>query len=193
MPDHRAMAHRNPTLWTIGHSTRRWEDFLGMLVEGGIRTVADVRRFPGSRRNPQFAGDAMADNLPRAGIGYRHMPELGGRRRPDPQSRNDAWRNAGFRGYADYMQTQEWRHASDALADLARGSPTAIMCAEAVWWQCHRGLIADAFKADGWEVLHLLAPGRTEPHPFTSAARMVDGRLDYSRAPAPQTELFGPG
>jgi len=184
------MAQARGRLWTVGHSTRTLEALVGMLREAGILALVDVRRFPGSRRHPHFSGEAMATALAEAGIGYRHLPALGGRRRPLPDSRNDAWRNAGFRGYADYMQTPAWQRASDALAALAGEAPTAVMCAEAVWWQCHRGLIADAFKADGWEVLHLMAPGRCEPHPYTGAARIVDGRLTYSAPPERQPGLF---
>ncbi|MFP5374944.1 MAG: DUF488 family protein [Gammaproteobacteria bacterium] len=186
------MAHPGGKLWTIGHSTRTWEAFVEMLGDAGIATLVDVRRFPGSRRNPWFSGEAMASALADAGIGYRHLPDLGGRRTPRPGSANDAWRNPGFRGYADYMETAPWRRAADALETLARAAPTAIMCAEAMWWQCHRGLIADRFKAGGWEVLHLLAPGRCEPHPYTGAARIVDGRLTYRQPPAPQPDLFPP-
>lgn len=178
------------TLWTIGHSTREWDAFVGMLADARVRTLVDVRRFAGSRRNPQFSGDTMARALPGAGIAYVPMPDLGGRRRPAPDSRNDAWRNAGFRGYADYMETSAWQGARDALAALALEAPTAVMCAEAMWWQCHRALISDDFKAAGWEVLHLMAPGRTEEHPYTKAARIVDGRLDYSLPGAAQGSLL---
>ena len=178
------------TLWTIGHSTREWDAFAGMLGTAGIATLVDVRRFAGSRRNPQFSGEAMARALPVAGIAYVAMPDLGGRRRPDPQSRNDAWRNDSFRGYADYMQSGEWRRARDALAGVALRGPTAVMCAEAMWWQCHRALIADDFKASGWRVLHLLSATRTEEHPYSKAARIVGGRLDYSLPPPPQGTLL---
>jgi Uncharacterized conserved protein len=178
------------TLWTIGHSTRGQEEFLALLGEAGIEVLADVRRFAGSRRHPQFSGQAMARWLPRAGIAYLHLPALGGRRRPRPDSPNTAWRNAGFRGYADYMAGADYARARDALAAVASARRTAVMCAEAMWWQCHRGLIADDFKARGWEVLHLHGPGRCEPHPYTAAARIVEGRLDYS-APGTQPELFG--
>ena len=169
-----------PTLWTIGHSTRDWEVFLSMLREARIEVLADVRRFAGSRRNPQFSGDTMARTLPEAGIAYAPMPDLGGRRRPEPVSHNEAWRNAGFRGYADYMETDPWRAARDALEARASRERTAMMCAEAMWWQCHRSLIADDFKARGWTVLHLMTPARTEEHPFTKPARVVDGRLTYA-------------
>ena len=169
-----------PTLWTIGHSTRDWEVFLSMLREARIEVLADVRRFAGSRRNPQFSGDTMARTLPEAGIAYAPMPDLGGRRRPEPGSHNEAWRNAGCRGYADYMETDPWQAARDALEARASRERTAMMCAEAMWWQCHRSLIADDFKARGWTVLHLMTPARAEEHPFTKPARVVDGGLTYA-------------
>jgi len=161
-----------------------------MLADAGIEVLVDVRRFAGSRRNPQFSGETMAHALPAADIEYLPMPDLGGRRKPDPDTRNTAWRNASFRGYADYMETPPWRSARDRLAALARRRRVAIMCAEALWWQCHRGLISDDFKAHGWEVIHLTAPGRCEEHPYTSAARIVDGELDYSAPEPPQASLF---
>jgi len=168
------------TLWTIGHSTRDWETFAGMLHAAGLRALVDVRRFAGSRRHPQFSGATMGAVLAGEGIDYVPMPDLGGRRTPSKDSPNTLWRNASFRAYADYMATPGYREARDALAVLASRTPTAVMCAEAMWWQCHRGLISDDFKADGWTVLHLMAPGRTEEHPWTGAARIVDGRLTYS-------------
>lgn len=178
------------TLWTIGHSTREWTVFTAMLSDAGIQVLVDVRRFAGSRRNPQFSGETMARTLPEAGFRYLPMPDLGGRRKADPDTRNTAWRNASFRGYADYMETPPWQAACGRLAELAARERVAIMCAEALWWQCHRGLIADRFKADGWQVMHLTAPGRSEPHPYTSAARIVDGELDYSAPEPPQASLF---
>jgi len=171
------------TLWTIGHSTRPWEDFTAMLRAAGIGVLVDVRRFAGSRRNPQFSGEAMARALPGEGIDYLPMVDLGGRRKPSPDSRNDAWRNASFRAYADYMETGEWQAARDALASVALERKSAVMCAEAMWWQCHRALISDDFKARGWTVLHLMTPTRTEEHPYTSAARIVDGQLTYTAQP----------
>ncbi|MGY0556743.1 DUF488 domain-containing protein [Lysobacter sp. A421] len=178
------------TLWTIGHSTRDWDVFVGMLRDAGIRTLGDVRRFPGSRRNPQFSAETMARELPPTGIVYLPMTGLGGRRKVDPHTRNTAWRNDSFRGYADYMETADYQRARDHLAELAASQRVAIMCAEAVWWQCHRGLISDDFKARGWEVIHLMAPGRSDEHPYTSAARIVDGKLDYSAPEPPQATLF---
>ena len=178
------------TLWTIGHSTRSWEDFVEILRSAGIAAVVDVRRFAGSRRHPQFGGDAMARALPEAGMRYVPVPTLGGRRAAAKDSPNTAWRNAAFRGYADYMATDEYRDARDALAALAAETPCAVTCAEALWWQCHRALIADDFKADGWTVLHLGAKARAEEHPYSGAARLVDGRLTYTPVPATQPGLF---
>lgn len=177
------------TLWTFGHSTLAWADFVRVLVCHGIGTVADVRRFPGSRRHPHFESQTMALALSEAGVGYVHLPALGGRRRPLPDSRNLAWRNASFRGYADYMATPGYAEGRVALEALASAAPTTMLCAEALWWQCHRGLVADDFKSGGWDVRHLTARG-VEPHPYTSAARIVDGRLDYSGAASPQPGLF---
>jgi len=171
---------RTGTLWTIGHSTRPWEGFVAMLQDAGITTLADVRRFAGSRRNPQFSGDTMAQALPALDIAYVAMPDLGGRRPVHKDSHNTLWRNASFRGYADYMESAEYAQASARLAAIALRERTAVMCAEAMWWQCHRSLISDDFKSRGWTVLHLMAPGRTEEHPWSGAARIVDGRLSYA-------------
>ncbi len=169
-------------IWTIGHSTRSIDDFLALLNANGIRALADVRRYPGSRRLPHFGQDALAHVLANADIAYQHFPELGGRRRARADSPNTAWRSEAFRGYADYMMTKEFREGIARLLDLARSTPTAVMCAEALWWQCHRGLIADDLKAAGHDVLHIVGPNKIEPHPFTSAARLVDGRLSYAAA-----------
>ena len=176
-------------LWTIGHSIRPWEAFVAMLHEAEIAAVADIRRFAGSRRHPQYSAEAMAQALPGLGIDYLPMPALGGRRRPLPDSPNTAWRSDSFRGYADYMQTVGYQDARDRLAALAREKPTAVMCAEAVWWRCHRALVSDDFKAHGWQVIHLSALGRSEEHPYTSAAQVIDGELRYSAAAA-QPGLF---
>lgn len=184
------MQDSSDTLWTIGHSTREWPVFVGMLKDAGITMLADVRRFPGSRRNPQFSAEAMAREMPASGIRFVPMTDLGGRRKVRQDTHNTAWRNDSFRGYADYMETNEYQAARDRLAALAQEERVAVMCAEAVWWQCHRGLISDDFKAAGWTVIHLMAPGRSEEHPYTSAARIVDGLLDYSAPEPPQASLF---
>ena len=167
-------------IWTIGHSTRSIDDFIAALQANQIKLVADVRLLPGSRRHPQFNKEALADSLGNCGIRYEHFPELGGRRKPKPDSLNTAWRNEAFRGYADHMETEEFQNGIDRLLDLATEiGPTAIMCAEAVWWHCHRSLISDLFKSRGVEVLHILDAKKTEPHPFTSAARIVNQKLTY--------------
>jgi uncharacterized protein (DUF488 family) len=167
------------TLWTIGHSTLTIENFLGALASCEIQTLADVRSFPGSRRYPQFNKDRLLASLADAGIEYVHMPELGGRRRAKPDSLNMAWRNETFRGYADYMETEDFREGIKRLLEISRAHRAAIMCAEAVWWRCHRSLISDYLKVKGVEVNHIAAAGKSEPHPFTTAARIVKGKLSY--------------
>jgi uncharacterized protein (DUF488 family) len=168
-------------IWTIGHSTRKVDDFISALAANGIKLVVDVRSLPSSSRYPQFNKEILTDSLGNHGIRYEHLPELGGRRKPRPDSRNIAWRSASFRGYADYMETEEFRRGVDRLVDLANEvGPTAIMCAEAVWWRCHRALISDFLKARGTEVTHIVDAKKTEPHPFTSAARIVGGTLSYT-------------
>jgi uncharacterized protein (DUF488 family) len=169
-------------MWTIGHSTRTFDEFLELLRSADIGAVADVRRFPGSRRLPHFGREALSAALGRAGVTYEHLPELGGRRRPRPDSPNTAWRDEGFRGYADYMMTAEFAAGIARLIELGARTRTAFMCAEALWWHCHRGLIADYLKARGHDVLHIMGAGKIEPHPFTSAARIVDGELSYAPA-----------
>jgi uncharacterized protein (DUF488 family) len=167
-------------IWTIGHSTRKIDNFIAALEAHGIKSLADVRALPGSKRHPQFNQEALVQSLAGRGIRYEHFPELGGRRKPKPASKNTAWRNASFRGYADYMETEEFRSGVERLIDLAGIiGPTAIMCAEAVWWRCHRALISDYLKARGIEVTHIVDEKKAEPHPFTSAARIVDGELSY--------------
>lgn len=167
------------TLWTIGHSTRPWDEFVALLRGSGIARVVDVRRFAGSRRNPQYSPLAMGPALEEAGIAYAPMAEFGGRRTPHADSPNGAWRVAAFRGYADYMASDEFVQARERLMRDAQAQRCAVMCAEAVWWRCHRRLIADDFTARGWQVLHILTAGRVEPHPLNPDARMVDDVLVY--------------
>jgi uncharacterized protein (DUF488 family) len=168
-------------IWTIGHSTRKIDTFVSVLEENGIKLIADVRIFPGSKRYPQFNKELLANSLSEQGVRYEHFPELGGRRKSKADSKNTAWRNEAFRGYADYMETEDFRKGIARLVDLAgQTGPTAIMCAEALWWRCHRALISDFLKARGVEVTHIVDLGKTEPHPFTSAARIVNGELTYS-------------
>ena len=174
-----AMAHNQLKLWTIGHSTRSIDEFIEALKSFEIRTLADVRSFPGSRRCPQFNKENLRDSLAETGIDYIHLPDLGGRRRAKPDSLNMAWQSKTFRGYADYMETEAFQKGIARLLEAARERRTAIMCAEAVWWRCHRSLISDYLKANGVEVIHIMATGKSEPHPFTSAASIVDGKLSY--------------
>ena len=140
-------------IWTIGHSTRTIDDFISLLKENEIKLLADVRAWPGSKRYPQFNKDALAESLTAHGIRYEHFPELGGKRKSKPDSHNTAWRNASFRGYADYMETEQFHKGNRTTARRCCGKlgPTAIMCAEAVWWRCHRSLISDYLKARGWK------------------------------------------
>jgi uncharacterized protein (DUF488 family) len=171
-------------IWTIGHSTRRIEEFVSALQTHGIKLLADVRLLPGSRRYPQFNKERLAKSLIDHAIKYEHFPELGGRRKARRDSRNTAWRNEAFRGYADYMETVEFSQGIARLREIAeRHGAVAIMCAEAVWWRCHRSLIADYLKAQGTEIIHIMNANKTEPHPFTSAARIVNGKLNYADEP----------
>lgn len=167
------------TLWTIGHSTHPIAEFIALLQAQGITRLVDVRRFPGSRRNPQFNPAELERSLAAAGIAYTPLPELGGRRPARPDSPHTAWRNEAFRGYADYMDTPEFAVAAERLAALAREDRVAIMCAEGVWWRCHRSMIADDFKAHGWTVLHILGAGEPREHPYTAVAKVVEGELRY--------------
>jgi uncharacterized protein (DUF488 family) len=167
------------TIWTVGHSTRSGEEFTQILLAHGVQVLVDVRTFPGSRRYPQFNRAALAEQLRSVGIDYRHEPRLGGRRSPRADSHNTAWRNAQFRGYADHMETDEFKNGVRELLEVASNARVAVMCAEAVWWRCHRSLLADYLKAEGHEVVHILDAKKTEEHPFTSAARLVNGRLSY--------------
>ena len=177
------------TLWTIGHSTHPIARFLELLTAQRIEALADVRRYPASRRHPQFARESLEAALSDAGLRYVWLPELGGRRKPRRDSPNAGWHNEGFRGYADYMETEPFRAGIERLLALARERRTAFMCAEAAWQQCHRGPIADYLKASGIEVLHILRDGETEPHPWTKPARVIEGRLTYPEESPGQSAL----
>ena len=176
-------------LFTIGHSTRSLEEFLGLLGREGVTHLVDVRAFPASRRYPHFNGPDLAKSLAAAGIGYAHAPELGGRRKANRDSHNTAWRNEGFRAYADYMETPRFSSALDELLVSAEREPSAIMCAEAVPWRCHRSLISDAALARGVEVCHILDSGAQE-HKLTSFARIDGSRVRYDGVT--QNDLFAP-
>jgi uncharacterized protein (DUF488 family) len=164
---------------TVGHSDRPLEEFVELLQAHGTTLVADVRKMPGSRRNPQFGCDALPQALRQAGVGYVHLPGLGGlRRRPD--SPNGGWKNASFRGYADYMLTPEFERSLEELLERAGGERVALMCAEAVPWRCHRSLIADALVARGVAVEHVLGASRTQPHALRPWARVDGTRVTYT-------------
>src|ERR1043166_6779998 len=144
------------SIWTIGHSTLSAEDFVARLRSFDIELLADVRSFPGSRRYPHFNQENLSSTLAEARICYQHLRDLGGRRRALPDSTNIAWRNESFRGYADYMETKEFREGIERLLDLAGKQRVAIMCSEAVWWRCHRSMISDYLKVKGVEVIHIM-------------------------------------
>src|SRR4030095_3214268 len=167
------------TIWTIGHSTRTAAEFEEILLAHHIKTLVDVRTYPISRRFPHFNQKKLSEHLARVSVEYCHLPSLGGMRKPLRNSKNSAWKNASFRGYADHMETDTFTNGISELLKIARSSPTAFMCAESLWWKCHRSLIADYLKSKGHEVIHILKVDKTEVHPYTSAARIVDEELSY--------------
>jgi uncharacterized protein (DUF488 family) len=167
------------TVFTIGHSTLPIAEFIDILQHYGIETLADIRTVPRSKHNPQFNTDALAKSLHGAGIAYVHMKDLGGLRRAHKDSRNTGWRNASFRGYADYMQTEEFAAAVDRLIDMSRRARVAIMCAEAVPWRCHRSLVADALNVLDVPVVEILSKGSSRPHKLTPFAHVKGGQVTY--------------
>jgi uncharacterized protein (DUF488 family) len=178
---------------TVGHSTRPIEDFVHILEAHGLRRLVDVRTIPRSRRNPQFNLENLSTSLHKARIDYRHLPGLGGLRRPRKDSINTGWRNASFRGYADYMQSPEFGQSLNALIELASEVPTAIMCAEAVPWRCHRSLIADALVARGIPAMEILSATKSQPHALTSFAKMEGQQVTYpAKASSLDLPLFSP-
>ena len=169
-------------LYSVGHSTHELEAFLGLLEQHGVQALADVRRFPGSRRHPHFAKDALAQTAP----GYRHLEGLGGRRRVVPGSPNDGWEVAAFQGYADHTASEEFLSALAELERIAAEVPAAFMCAEAPWWRCHRRLVADALLVRGWTVCHIGPDGRLTEHVLPDFAVVEGARIVY---PSPQMSL----
>lgn len=164
---------------TVGHSTRSVDELVQILRSYDVTVLADVRTVPRSRHNPQFNTDVLPDQLAPHGIQYVHLPGLGGLRKPRPDSPNAGWRNATFRGFADYMQTDDFERALDEFVALASASPVAIMCAEALPWRCHRSMVADALTVRGVEVDHATAPDRAEPHRLTAFARVEGTSITY--------------
>ena len=168
-----------PVVLTVGHSTHAAADFDRLLARHAVRLLVDVRTIPRSRRVPHAAGDALAERLPRAGVDYLHLPGLGGLRKPRADSPNSGWESSAFRGYADHMRSAEFCGGLEALEGLARERSTAVMCAEALWWRCHRRLIADALVVRGWTVLHITPDGAVAEHELTPFAVVADGHLTY--------------
>ncbi len=175
------------TIWTIGHSTHSIDELVAMLAAYDVKAIADIRSHPGSRKYPQFGKEALGLSLHKHGIAYHWLRALGGRRKAAADSPNTIWRNASFRGYADYMSTAEFKAGLDELLHLASQSRTALMCAEAVWWRCHRSMVADALCVQGITVLHIMDASHAVEHPMTAPARIENGRLTYS----PPGDLFG--
>jgi uncharacterized protein (DUF488 family) len=181
---------RRGPIFTIGHSTRPIDEFIGLLRANGIGRLIDIRTIPKSRHNPQFNGDALARALKSARIDYVHVKELGGLRHARRDSPNMGWRNGSFRGFADYMQTEEFEQALDRAIELARAEPSALMCAEAVPWRCHRSLVSDALLVRGIDVLEIVGNPAPKMHKVTPFARVDGTHITY---PAEQTaELFPP-
>lgn len=167
-------------VYTIGHSTHGIDDFIAMLKYFDVKHLVDIRRFPGSRKYPHFNKEALSKYLKNAHIGYTHIEGLGGRRKVLRDSPNTRWRNDSFRGYADYMQTDEFVTAMDQLEKIAVRDVTAYMCSEAVWWRCHRSMVSDYLKAEGWKVMHIMTAGKAEEHPYTKPARVTGSKVFYS-------------
>jgi uncharacterized protein (DUF488 family) len=167
-------------VWTVGHSTRTIDDFVAVLRAHAIEALIDVRRFPASRRLPWFNAEPLAAALDKAGIDYRSLPSLGGRRAPAPDSMNTGWRNDSFRGYADHMQTEEFANGLFELLIVAGGLNTTVMCAELLWWRCHRRLIADQLLVLGEEVRHIESVQPAAPHSLIEPARLEEGQLSYA-------------
>ena len=175
------------TVWTVGHSTRTLPEFVAVLAAYDIELVADVRRFPGSRRLPQYLRGALEQELPRAGLDYLSIPALGGRRRPTSKPAASAWRHAAFQGYADHVETEEFAGGLMELLMVAWGLRTALMCAEVLWWRCHRRMIADVLVALGAHVIHIIDGKTVQVHRLAPPARLVRGVLTY----APQRRVGG--
>jgi uncharacterized protein (DUF488 family) len=166
-------------VWTIGHSTRTLEHFVEMLHSFEIKTLIDIRSFPGSKKVPQFNKENLEMSIPQNNIDYVHLRSLGGRRPVKKDSKNTAWRHPAFRGYADYMETEEFKNGIHELETIAAKQRTAYMCSEAVWWRCHRSMVSDYLKFNGWLVHHIMETGKATEHAYTQPAKIIDGQLSY--------------
>lgn len=173
------MKKENKTIWTIGHSTRSLEEFVDTLHSFSIELIADIRSYPGSRKFPQFNKEALEISLPQHNIQYIHLKNLGGRRKVNPDSKNTGWKHAAFRGYADYIETGAFKEGIIELVNKALKQRTAYMCSEALWWRCHRSMVSDYLKLQGWKIMHIMGVGKAEEHSYTSPARIVNGELNY--------------
>lgn len=173
----------NKTIWTIGHSTLSLSDFVSLLESFDIQILVDIRSYPGSRRFPHFNKENLEKSLPANGITYLHIKELGGRRKVNPASKNNGWRLDAFRAYADYMETDSFKNAIIELEGLAYNTNTAYMCAEALWWRCHRSLVSDFLLLKGWSVFHIMSNNKLMEHTYTSPARIEFGKLTYPKEP----------
>ena len=174
------ISRENKNIWTIGHSTHPIEKFIKMLKSCEIKILADIRSYPGSRYCPQYNKEILQKTLTEAGIDYIHIPGLGGRRKAKPDSINIAWKHAAFRGYADYMETDAFKKAIEELEVIATEKSMAYMCSEAVWWSCHRSLVSDYLKLQGWKVMHIMDIEKATEHPYTKPARIENGKLFYN-------------
>ena len=169
-------------IWTIGHSTRSMEDFVSLLQSNNIKIVADIRHYPGSKRYPHFNKTELNESLIKNNLDYFHIVQLGGRRKANIDSKNTAWRHPAFRGYADYMETKDFINGIKLLEEIGLKKSTAFMCSEAVWWRCHRSMVADYLKVKGWNVIHIMGLNNSVEHPYTSPAKVIDGKLNYQSA-----------
>lgn len=173
------MKEENKFIWTIGHSIHPFEEFLAMLNSLEVESVVDIRSYPGSRKFPQFNKEALNISLPHNNIKYIHLKNLGGRRKVSPDSKNVSWHNLAFRGYADYMETDAFKEGIKELERIALKLRVAYMCSEALWWRCHRSMVSDYLKVNGWKVMHIMGIGKETEHPYTEPARIVKGELTY--------------
>jgi uncharacterized protein (DUF488 family) len=170
---------KQPKIWTLGHSTRTLPEFIEIIKNFNIEVLVDIRSYPGSKKFPHFNKETLSGVLTKNKVRYIHLPELGGRRKAQKDSKNTAWKNPAFRGYADYMETQDFKNGIERLTRIAEANSTAYMCSEAVWWRCHRSMVSDYLKSGGWNVIHIMGLDKSQEHPYTSAARIVEGKLDY--------------
>ena len=168
------------TIYTIGHSTHSIETFIAMLQAFDIQIVADIRSLPGSRKFPQFNQENLKVSLEEVGIQYVHLTDLGGRRKAKKDSKNTSWNNVSFRGYADYMETEQFENAIKNMAHLAEEKTLVYMCSEAVWWRCHRSMVSDYLKAKGWNVLHILGIDKAQEHRYTAPAKILNNKVIYT-------------